>query len=525
MPGQPVFRTGEGAAPGAASTFGTEQQGGAGASRTPPTSFSIPGAYGRSGRTFVVGEGRLARPKFRYHGNVSMGYDDNVFQTPTHGQSQRPQKIDVLETPGTPEQTVFVEVPSGDPLVPASIEQVTIPATEPKFRTVRIPGVQAPERVGSLVTRSTVGFDIQIANRRNLFTFDFDGGGSYYWNRPGKKIEYNGSLAMIYLRKLSGRAQFTFTIDGQYQTQPDYSQVSAPTRNNRGSYITAHAKADLSYRLTPRFSTVTSVGYNTLRSMESQQQAGDYNETTFGTELRYLFSPRLTLLGELRYSSSMHDQDSAQDTNSYYLLIGGELTLSRRFTASLRVGENLQMYTDSGRRSSSPYLETTLSYRLARGTSIEWNARYGFEESGSANSESLVARTGLSLTHIFSPRLQGSLSMNLIHNETTSEAEVLVETPVSDPADPSAQASTTPDSTSTNEDNSKSKASSKAKAKTKKVSTESVTDTVDATVGLRYTFSRHWAFNLNYTYTLSLGPIDTADFYRQQIFLGAEFTF
>jgi hypothetical protein len=42
-----------------------------------------------------AGEGRLARPKFRYTGSVSFGYDDNILQTPTN-------------SPGTPDTVVTV---------------------------------------------------------------------------------------------------------------------------------------------------------------------------------------------------------------------------------------------------------------------------------------------------------------------------------------------------------------------------------------------------------------------------------
>jgi hypothetical protein len=560
-PGSPSFRTGEaslfpdstngqpgaipaapGAAPGAASNFGTEQTG-AGVTRTPPATFTVPGLYGRNPQQFVVGEGRLARPRFRFNGKISTGYDDNVFQTPTHPQTQRPQKIPILVTPGNTETTALVTVPSGDPLVPDSEELVQIPAQAPKFRYQKIPGTTAPERIGSFVTRSSVGWDVQLASRRNLFTFDINAGNSYYWDRPGKKSEYTGSLALIYLRKITGRAQFTLAFNASYQSQPDFSQVNSPTNNNRGSYLTTNAKADLSYRLTPRFSTVTSVAYNSLYSMEKSQSSGDFGETTFGTELRYLFSPRITLLGELRYSSSAHKDNVDLDTNTYFLLLGGELTLTRRFTASIRIGESMQTYSESGQKSSSPYVETSLDYRLARGTTIEWNGRFGYEESGIANGENIVARSGLTLTHIFSPRLQASASVNLVHTQMTSTSEVAVQT--TDPTSATTQATSTAsnttattaatdttagtDSTATADSTTTSDKQTKAKKpvtpETKSVTTKTTQETIDATLGLNYTLSRRWSFNLSYTYTMSLGPVETSDYYRQQIFFGAEFQF
>ena len=547
-PTSPSFRTGESPAPGtgsdqtgtgtgAASSFGTDQAG-TGVSHTPPASFSVPGLYGRGAQEFVVGEGRLARPRFRYHGNLSTGYDDNVFQTPTHPQSQPEQKVQVLIKQGTASSNALVNVPSGDPLVPDSQEVVEIPGEKPKFQTIRVPGIPPPERIGSFVTRASAGWDIQLASRRDLFTFDFDAGTSYYWDRPGKKSEYNGTLSLIYLRKLTGRAQFTATVNASYQSQPDFAIPNQPTVNNRGSYLTADLKADLSYRLTPRFSSVTSIAYNSLYSVEKTQQNSDYGETTFGTELRYLFSPRLTLLGEVRYESSMHQQDAAQDTTTYFVLFGGELTLTRRFTSSLRVGESVQSYTESGKQQSSPHVEATLDYRLARGTTVQWNGRYGYEESGSANVQTIVTRSGLALTQIFSPRLQASLSLNLVHTQNSTTTQVVetqpaavVETPaiaepapVVAPVDPAAPVDeTTPAPAPTPAPTPKPKKA--VVPKTKTVVVETTQDTVDATLGLHYTMSRHWSFNLSYTYTMVIGPEDFNDYYRQQIFLGAEFQF
>jgi hypothetical protein len=467
-----------------------------------------------------------------------MGYDDNVFQTPTHPQETPDQKVQVLVRPAEPASTMLVTVPSGDPLVPNSQELVAVPARKPEFRTERIPGMPPPQRIGSFVTRSSVIWDVQLASRRNLFTFDLNVGSSYYWNRPGKKVEYSGSMALVYLRKLSGRAQFTTAIDISYQSQPDFSQVNSPTSNARGSYLTANAKADLAYRLTPRFSSVASVAYNGLTFGQTSESSGNFGETTFGTELRYLFSPRLTLLGELRYSSSLHPEDVQLDTTTYFLLVGGELTLTRRFSATLRIGEALKTFSETGQKASAPYLESTLNYRLARGTTIQWNARYGYEEASSADSEVIVARSGLALAHIFSARLQASLALNLVHTQSTSTSQAAVTdtegnstTSNTSSAENSTSsqntanagpASSTADADSTGDD---ADSADPANSETRSVTTEALQDTIDATLAFNYTLSRRWSFNLSYIYTMAIGPVETADYYRQQIFLGARFQF
>lgn len=436
---------------------------------------------------------------------MSVGYDDNVFQTPTHGPSSPAQSVQVLETPGTAAANVQVLVPSGDPNVPDTVETVRIPAVAPKFRTVKIPAVPEAQRIASWITRTDAKWDVQFANRRTLFTFDLGGGLDYYWNRPGKKQDYTGNLSMVYLRKLSGRLQFTAAANASYQSQPDFSQPNAPTRNNVGSYLTGNVKADISYRLTPRFSTVTSVTYDTLLYQDNGPSADNYASTTFGTELRYLFSPRLTLLGELRYNSDSHNNTAALDTTTYYALIGGELTLSRRFSASLRIGETVQEFSDSGDKQSSPYLEATLNYRLAQQTILAWNARYGYEESGAVNTRTLVARSGLQLTQIFSPRFQGTLTVNYLHNNSKFTGPVADAVPVSADGTQTTTTGTTPG--------------------THNVTIETTDDTIDTSLGFYYTLDRHWSLNLTYTYTMFMGAESTTDYYRQRIFLGAAYQF
>jgi hypothetical protein len=514
----PSFRTGaastlpEGAPTttepsGAATSFDAGQSEPTAPTRAAPTSFSIPGLYGRGPQEFVAGQGRLARPRFRFTVGGSVGFDDNVFQTPTNARGVPDQEVQVLVSPATPDTTQEVTIPSGDPLVPDRTTTVVVPGKKAKFRTERIPGIPAPERTSSLITQAQTELNVQMATRRDLFTFDFQGSAGYYWDRPGDQTDYTGRLALIYLRKLTARAQFTANIDASYQSQPDFAQINSPTNNTGGEYLQVNAKGDLSYRLTPRFSTVTSVAYNAVHFMEKAQEASNYGETTFGTELRYLFSPRLTLLGEVRYSSSMHQLDEERDTTTYFGLVGGELRLSRRFVATLRIGEALQTFDESGEKSSSPYLEGTLSYLLARGTALQWNVRYGYEESGSADSELIVARTGLSLTQIFSPRFQGSLALNLLHSVNTTESDVTTGGPTT---------TIGPDGVPVTIDE---------PLRTETVTTEDVQDTIDATLSFQYVLSRKWSFNLSYTYTMVFGPDELNDYYRQRVFLGAEYLF
>ena len=468
------------AATGAASTFG---DGPAGTKKPADAeaSFSIPGGYGKPAQQFTAGEGRLARPKFRYTGSVSFGYDDNVFQAPTD--SGTPDRVvTVLASPGTAARTEVGIGPNGE------VQTVTIPGTGPTMRKIVIPGGVGQPRIGSFLTRANVGFDVQFASRKTLFTFDIRTGADLYWDRPGKDVDYTGSVALMYLRRLTPRLQFTANVGASYQTQPDLTQVNTSTRQ-AGSYLSANSKTDLTYRLSPRVSVVASASYNALRYQEPAQQFGDYGETVFGTELRYLFSPRLTLLGEVRYSLISYDTNSARDARTVFLLVGGEVTLSRRFTSTVRLGANRRTFDESGGSATSPYGELTLNYQLAKATLVSFNGRYGFEAPPDAQSKLVSLRSGLNLVQSFSPRLRGTLGVNYVRQTTTTM-------PVAVPP-----ATSTPPEVS------------------------STTNTLDSTIGFEYNLTRNWTLNANYSYSREFGTNSFQDYYRNRVFVGAAYDF
>ena len=471
---------------GAASTFG--------AGATPkraeeaPSHFEVSTGYGKAPQVFVSGEGRLAKPRFETTFATSIGFDDNVFQTPTNAQAV-PQQVIVTEVqPAVPDQTVFVvEQPKPQvhrfgitpPPQQPKLVPVVIKGHDAVFEEVVIPGVPAPKRQASAINRGTLTFNAQMASRRSLFTFDLNANADYYWNRPNDKTDYNGSLALIYLQRLSPRMQFTASVNASYQSQPDYTQINTPTNATSGEYLNVTSKFDLSYRWTPRFSTVTSLGYNRLIFVEKASQSGDYAETTFGTELRYLWSPRFTGVVEGRYSQFRYENNKPLDSDSYYALLGFDIIVTRRATGTVRVGASMRQFDESGKKSTAPYLETTLVYQLGKASVLSWDGRFGFEEPPDANSEVLSLRSSVRVTHFFTPRLQGSISLNGIQQVTTNDL--------------------------TDDDTTRL--------------------TFDSTVSLKYTLTRHWTLNGYYTFTNEFNDPDVTNFFRNRVFIGAEYEF
>ena len=439
----------------------------------------------------MAGEGRLSRPRFRYTVSIAQGIDTNVFQTPTQGTEIPGQEIEVLVDPGTPPQPFLVPVFRTEIVnlgggltqtrqVLVRFDTQFTPGTPPKFETQRIPPIEPAEQVSSIVTQVSGGVDMQFFSRRSLFTFDLNGNANQYWNRPGpKKTDYNAALVFNFLYRLTPRLQFTAQLNAAYLSQPDYSRINTPDQVTGEPYLNANAKFDLAYRWSPRFTTVSSLSFNSLYYTGEAQQFGNYLETVFGTELRYLWSQRLTLLTEVRYSSIGYEQDTTRNANTAFLLVGFETRLSRRLSGSLRLGESIRTFETSGSRAITPYLESNIAFRLTSTSVWTVNTRFGFEEPSSASEERLVSRTGISFTQIFSPRLVATAGVNYLHEVTTIEG----------------------------------------------VSEESVRDTIDATVRLDYSVTRDLSLNAYYSVTTQATSFGVNDFYRNRVFVGGEYRF
>jgi hypothetical protein len=461
---------------GAASSFGGAGPNGI-QSQTAPITYTIPGTYGQPPIRLTAGEGRLARPLYRFTATLGVGYDDNILQTPTRSPSVPATAIKEVIAPASPAHTSVVPVTQADGTTVQ--EEVELPAAPATTVSVPVPGIPAQKRLGSPVDRENVGADVQFANRTTVFTLDLGLGADYYWERPGTKTDYNGTFALAFLHRLTPLAQVTANVNASYITQPNLALVNTSTNNNVGPYLNLNARADLSYRLLPRFSTVLSISYGTTYYTVPTQQGNTFGQTTYGASLNYLLSPLVTIVGEGRYSPIAYANDPTRAGDSYFLLGGMDLTLSRRLSATVRMGEDIRTFTESGASVSSPYLELSSTYALTRATSLLWNVHYGLEEPPSPTTKVQVLRTGLTLSQSLTPRLIGNLSCFLVREVSTDSL----------------------------------------------TSVETVQNTAEATIGISYTLSRRWTFSLNYTYDVLFSAGVAEDYYRNRIFLTGNYAF
>ena len=423
-----------------------------------------------------------------------MGFDDNIEQTPDN-REDIPDQIFTEVIPAQPEIAVFKTeriVVGFRPVAPPG--PGPFPGVVPIFQTVQkkvvlrpaepervieteIPGLSFPDRTASVVTRLDLHGDVQWANARTLFTMDLRGGVEYYWNRDQDPLDYTGNFALTYLRRLSPKAQVTATASLAYQSQPDYGQVNLiNTAGTSGSYFVGSGKLDLSYRWTPRISSVTSLSGTSI-IYEGTQSASSYWDVTLGNEIRYIQSPRTTWVVEGRYSLLTYLEGTQSALRTIYLLLGADWTLSRRMRATIRIGESLRTF-DTGAPQQTPYAETSVIYQPNRRNQFSMTGRYGFEQTTRAEDENVTARISAAYSRTFNPRLIGSLSLNYVRTEVTSVG-----------------------------------------------ASSSSSEVYDAGLYLQYTFNRHFSVNARYSYTLSQSSLGAGNYDRSRFFLTGVYDF
>jgi hypothetical protein len=391
-----------------------------------PTTFVAPSLYGRTPQVFVPGQGVLARPRFRYGFSVGVGYDDNANQTPD-----------------------FTLVPTAQP------------------------------RVRSAVTTVNGHWDVQWAKPRSVFTMAVDGGAVFYWDRPRNVGDYNGRLTLLYLYRIDPRTQVTANVNFAYLAQPDFSNLYASQNTVGGDYITSSTKFDLSHRWTRHFSTNTSFSANLLYYTQSSVStlANSYWDLIFGNEFRFSSSPRLTWIAEVRYGLQRYIDSSALNSDTVYFLGGLDWIWSRRLTTMLRVGGAHRAFAN-GPDSTNPYVEAAATYLTGRRSSLNLNARYGFEPANAVGDTNLAYRIGLFYQHAITYRLSGTAGFNYVHTDF-------------DPA----------------------------------IGAGASTDVYDFNLGLRYRVDRHLTIGANYSYTQSNSSNGRQDFDRNRYIFSGEYEF
>ncbi|HWL50804.1 MAG TPA: outer membrane beta-barrel protein [Chthoniobacteraceae bacterium] len=265
------------------------------------------------------------------------------------------------------------------------------------------------DKKGSFTTEMTLGVNVLLSRARTFLNLSARAGGVYYWSEARRPLVPRGDLSLSYAYKLTPRLTFTARVSAGYYDQPNLTIPNTTVLINGGDYFIGTSLFDLTYRWTPLFSTTTSLQLGTQLYRESRSQSSDYFSFTIGQVFRYIYSPVLSGVLDLRYGETYFD-DSTRNSQSEYILLGADYRWTSRLSASLRGGVQLRQYDLAGTRDvASPYFEASLGYRYGRGSFLHWVSSFGFEQGYVSQQSNQSLRTGLYITQVLTPRINGRI--------------------------------------------------------------------------------------------------------------------
>ena len=268
----------------------------------------------------------------------------------------------------------------------------------------------------SMYTNIAAGLSYQFGGPRLQLTSSLGLGASYYYTRPGDKMDYNGQFTLAATYLATPRLTVAFNTTIAYMAQPDTNLIGNSNRVN-GDYMYTNTSLEGTYQWSEKLSTVT--GYSAYANYYLEQQLNDtqsFWSSTLKQSFHWLLLPKTTLVAEYRANPIIYT--GGADLNSFgnFLLLGFDQMFNPRFKWTGRLGVE-QRFTqnpvDGDGTYLGPYMETNLSYQFGPASTLSWNARYGTEPSGLTNvTQRQTFRTGLSLGHAFTPRISANLGIN-----------------------------------------------------------------------------------------------------------------
>ena len=191
--------------------------------------------------------------------------------------------------------------------------------------------------VSSFYTNWAAGLNYNIGNSRLRMETRLGAGLTYYYTRPGEKVDFSGLFDMRVSYLATPRWTLALDTSTAYLSQPDQTIVGGNSQQN-GDYLYSTTTALAAYRWTETVSTVTSYNFSTIfyTRNEVNDQLG-YISQTLAQSLRWRWKPRTTLVAEYRFNPI--DYFSADlDSLANYFLLGFDHIFNPRFTWSVRAG-------------------------------------------------------------------------------------------------------------------------------------------------------------------------------------------
>ena len=335
----------------------------------------------------------------------------------------------------------------------------------------------------SMYTNIGSGLSYSVGTPRLQLGANLGGGVTYYYNRPGDSVDYNGNFAMSANYRATPRLNLSLSTSTAYLSQPDLATVGGSNHQN-GDYLISNTTVSAAYQWSEIISSITSYNFTALYYLDNDinQNQGNISQT-LAQSMLWLWKPKTTLVAEYRANTITYYGADLDQLGNYFL-VGFDQIFNPRFFWNARFGAQVNFNnnpTDGQSTYVGPFMESTLRYQFATATGLSWNMRYGTEASGLNDvSQRQTFRTGLVLTHAFTSRLSGDFSMSYLCNYYDQSGVI----------------------------------------------DSYIENIVDFSVGLSYQVNRFVALQGGYQYTIDMAPENTDRAYsRNIVFVGANFSF
>jgi len=267
--------------------------------------------------------------------------------------------------------------------------------------------------IASAFTNVSCGMAYDFGNRRLQLATEIGLGVTYYYNRPGPRVDYNGSLLLSLDYEVNRRLSFAFDNTTRYVPQPQLGQVGGNTRFSN-EYIFQNTVFGLAYQIRPRLSSISTYTFTAWYYIDEQanQDQGRISQS-LAQSFRFQLYPKTAASLIYRVNPVTYFEEDL-DSFGQFLLVGVDHVFTPRFRFSAEAGAEYrqnQNPIDGESTFLGPFFESNLIYNYGERSSLAWSVRYGTEASGLNNvTQSQVFRTSLSVNHELTRRLILTLS-------------------------------------------------------------------------------------------------------------------
>jgi len=334
----------------------------------------------------------------------------------------------------------------------------------------------------SFYTNVAAGIAYDFGSPRLRLTANLGGGATFYYTRPGDKVDYTGVLDLSATYLATERLSFEISTATGYFSQPDLFIAGTSARRD-GDYFYTNTSIAGTYAWAERFSTTT--GYNFSAYYYPDQAINDSQgriDQTVSQSFNFLLWPKTTLVAEYRINPVTYfvaDQDSL----GQFFLLGFDHIFNPRSTWTFRGGVEqrfLNNAVDGASLFVGPFASTNFNYQFGPASDVTFLLRYGTEGSGiNGVTQRQTFRSGITINHAFTARISGRLGFAYLNNYFDQPGVI-------------------PDFSE---------------------------NIFEASVGLNFQVNRAWSLNAGYNFTSVLSQEEVREYNRNVAFIGTTLNF